>query len=387
LQADPFACRVRVIATTRNLHYEDRLGRLRGLVVQPVPIAVGVYDNAPGGELDRRLALEGLTRAHLHADLLELARTPRLFDLVVRLKDRLVEAGEITLHRLLWEYGRDARGERAGSSFSEEDWQEWLIEIARRYREGVRDFSMRTLGETTKRPDLSESAVFARLSDIIDGQFTTPGPGGIHRLKPDVVAHALGAALLAQLAERDAADFEAVNAELNHWLDPIAGLDQRAEILRAAVSILIEQGGEGATPVAGALVTAWLQTQNLPDSHRQELAGLAGRLPDALLDAIEHSSGYAQASARLSAVNALRAIPRQVGKTLDRLIARAQRWLSEISRDVRPANRTSEEFERDRATRFKDRIGVDASGPFRAAGRCAGRPARSTGCKSSTVKE
>jgi len=196
LQAGPFASRVRVIVSTRNLHFEQKLGGLRSLVVQPVVVIVGVYDNAPGGELDQRLALEGLTRDHLHPDLLELARTPRLFDLVIRLKDHLVEAGEITLHRLLWEYGRDVRGERAGSSFSETDWRAWLSEIAMRYRDGARNFSMKTLGETASRPDLSESEVFARLSDIIDGQLTTPGPGGVHRFKPDVVAHALGAALL-----------------------------------------------------------------------------------------------------------------------------------------------------------------------------------------------
>jgi hypothetical protein len=86
------------------------------------------------------------------------------------------------------------------------------------------------------------------------------------------------------------------DAELTHWLDPIAGLDQRAEILRASVSILVAQGEAIARPLAGVLVTAWLQTQNLTDRHRQELSGLAVRLPDALLDAIEHSANYAQLS-------------------------------------------------------------------------------------------
>jgi hypothetical protein len=67
---------------------------------------------------------------------------------------------------------------------------------------------MKTLGETASRPDLSEGEVFARLSDIIDGRLTVPGSGGTHRFKPDVVAHALGAALLAQLSERGDVDFD-----------------------------------------------------------------------------------------------------------------------------------------------------------------------------------
>jgi len=259
LQADPFAGRVRVIVSTRRFHFDDKLGQLRGLIVAPAVVQVEIYDDTPGGELDQRLALEDLTREDLHPDLVELARTPRLFDLVVRLKDRLVQTEEITIHRLLWEYGRDALGERAGRSFSEDDWRVWLRDIANRYRDGVRNFSLKTLGETAGRADLSNSEVFARLSDIIDGQFTVPGTAGIHRLKPDVIAHALGAGLLAQLTERGAESFDILETELGQWLDPIAGLDQRAEILRAAVSILVEQGLATDTPIAGVLVTAWLQ--------------------------------------------------------------------------------------------------------------------------------
>jgi hypothetical protein len=382
LQADPFTGRVRVIVSTRNLHFENKLGGLKGLVVQPTVAPVGIYDDMPGGELDQRLALEGLTRDQLHSDLLEMARTPRLFDLVARLKDRLVEAGEITLHRLLWEYGRDARG---GSSFSEADWQAWLTEIATRYRDGARNFSMKTLGETASRPDLSEGEVFARLSDIIDGRLTVPGSGGAHRFRPDVVAHALGAALLAQLSERGDLDFDAFDAELTHWLDPIAGLDQRAEILRASVSILVAQGEPIATPLSGVLVAAWLQTQNLTDGHRQELAGMAMRLPNALLDSIEHSANRAQASARLSAVNALRAIPRQPGEAFDHLVARSQVWLSEVSRDVQPAHQGWEDHERRRAERFIDRVGVDASGPLRVAGVDLTMVDRSDGAAALTV--
>jgi hypothetical protein len=93
LQDDPFAGLVRVIVSTRRFHFEDKLGQLRGLIVAPTVVQVGVYDDTPGGELDQRLALEGLIRADLHPDLIELARTPRLFDLVVRLKDRLVGSG------------------------------------------------------------------------------------------------------------------------------------------------------------------------------------------------------------------------------------------------------------------------------------------------------
>lgn len=364
VQGAAFEGRVRVMVSTRRHHFEDRLGGLRGLVVAAVPVVVDVYDSSVGGELDQMLAFEGLTQADLHPELVELARTPRLFKLVIRFRDRLVEAGQITVHRLLWEYGRDTFGYRAGKSFSEEEWRAWLAEIASRYRGGIKEFSLRSLGETADRADLSEREVYARLSDIIDGRFARPGPAGVMQLTPTVVAHALGAALLARLDAISDATFEAAEAETTQWLDPIAGLDQRAEILRAAVSILVERGGSSATPIGGVLVTAWLQTQNVTDGHRRELANLASSIPEPLLDAVEHSGEHSQGSARLWAVNALRAIPRVEGSPLTAIVARVCRWFSIVSREVDDRPDANADFERRRAERYVARVGVDASGPL-----------------------
>lgn len=362
-QGEGFEGRLRIVLSTRTLHYEGKLAALRGLVVPAILVPVDTYDVSPGGELDQMLAFENLNRDSLHSDLLELARTPRLFRLVIRFRERLVEAGQVTVHRLLWEYGRDSFGDRAERSFGEDEWREWLGEIASRHRDGVRDYSLKTLGETASRPDLSEREVYARLSDIIDGQFTTPGASGALQLKPAIVAHALGAALLAVLDTITVATFESLETELNQWLDPIAGMDQRAEILRAAVSIWLERGGILQT-IGGVLVTSWLQTQNISDAHRRELVALAPSLPEALLDAVQHSESRTQASAMSWAVHALRSIDRKNRSTRDAIMSRARVWCSIVSRDVRSPEPSNAEFEGNRSARFMTRIGVDASGPL-----------------------
>ncbi len=368
LQGASFEGRVRVMLSTRQHHFEDKLSGLRGLVVPAVPIVVDLYDATAGGELDQMLDFEGLKRADLHPELVDLARTPRLFRLVIRFRDRLVEAGQVTVHRLLWEYGRDTFGVRAGKSFSETEWRAWLAEIARRYRGGTQEFSLKSLGETASRPDLSAGEVYARLSDIIDGRFAMQGLAGAMQLSPTTVAHSLGAALLAHLDSMSDASFGAAEAEVSQWLDPIAGLDQRAEILRAAVSIFVERDGSNTTPIGGVLVTAWLQTQNVTDGHRLELAGLAPSIPEALLDAVEQSNAHAQASARLWAVNALRAIPRTEGQPLTAIVARIRTWFSIVSREVDNRPDANADFEKRRAERYRARIGVDASGPLTALG-------------------
>ena len=362
LQAGLFSNRVRVMVSTRQHHYENKLSKLGGLVIAPVSVEVGRYDDTRGGELDQMLAHEGLARADLHADVLEMARTPRLFDLVVRFRAKLVQGERVTVHRLLWEYGRDTLGIRAERSFSEADWRDWLREIALAYREGIRRFSTATLSETVGRPDLTEREVYARLSDVVDGRLTTRGPSGHIELLPEVTAHALGAALLHHLDDTSLETFDALDTELKTWLDPIAGLDEPSEVLRAAVSILVEQGRAGTGPLTGVLLTSWLQSQNVPDAHRQEIGDLAPELTDALLDAVEHSHGHVHNSARLWAVNGLRRIPRSTDSPLSAIVARARCWLRFIFRDINPAPNAHKEHNEWRSSHLKKRINTDDVG-------------------------
>lgn len=362
LQAGMFSNRVRVIFTTRQHHYQEKLAMLRGLVSSPILVEVDRYDDTDGGELDQMLAHEGLVREDFHADVLDMARTPRLFDLVVRFRAELMQEGRVTVHRLLWEYGRDAFGVRAERSFSEEDWRGWLREIALNYRKGIRQFSTATLTETVDRPDLTEREVYARLSDIVDGRFTSRRPSGDIELRPEVIAHALGAALLYHLDDTLLGTFETVDAELKEWIDPIAGLDEPSEVLRAAISILVEQGRAGIGPIPGVLLTAWLQSQNVSDAHRQEISGLAQELTDALLDAIEHSNSHAHNSARLWAVNGLRNIPKTVDSSHSAIVERACCWLRSIFRNINQGSDVHHEQDEQRSSLLKNRIGTDAVG-------------------------
>ena len=369
LQGETFEGRVRVIVSTRKHHFEDKLSKLNGLIVPAVPITVDRYDNVPGGELDQMLEYEGLVRDDLRSDVLEIARTPRLFELVIRFRKRLVDSGQVTTHRLLWEYGRDTLGVRAGRSFSEDEWRDWLKYIAGQHRAGIQEYSISSLGKTVSRPDLSHCDVYARLSDIIDGRFATYSASGDLQLTPVVVAHALGIALLDHLNQIASPTFETLHERLRQWLDPIAGFDQPAEILRAAMSILIEKGRAAVSPVPGVLLTAWLQAQNVTDMHRREIVGLARNFPDALLDAVEYSESRIHDSARVWAVKALRAIPRRTNSAaLAVIVARASHWLRTIFRDIDTRPNANHEHNKWRSDQIKQRIGTDSTGPISVVG-------------------
>jgi hypothetical protein len=361
LQDDPFVDRIQVIFSTRKHHFEDRLGKLRSLIDRPIEVGVNIYDNAPGGEFDTMLAFKGLTRADLHEDLIPMARTPRLFNLVVDFREGLVGVGKVTPHRVLWEYGKHSLADHAGKSFSEGDWRTWLQEIARNSRSGIETYSVNALGKLTERGDLPTFDVYARLSEIIDGQLAVPTGHGDFLIKPEIVSHSLGLALISYVEQSVNGERPALFAAADNWLDPISGMDQRAEILRAAVSILVEMGNHRTT-LCEVLVTVWLQTQNLPDTHRKEVCALASELVSALMAVIEESPNHAHAAARSCAVMALHGLPRDDSEAFREIVSTSCRWLLDISRDVRIGMHDSPETEERRSNRWLELLGEDQAG-------------------------
>ncbi|MFD9900962.1 hypothetical protein [Mesorhizobium sp. NPDC059025] len=352
LQDEEFIGRVRWMATTRAYHFEEKLRSLTGLSIQPERIDIGPYDDA---ELDIALAYKYLKREDLHPELIPLARTPRLFALVIKFRDRLIEAGSITPHRLLWEYGKDTLGPQGGRAFSEREWREWLQQLATKVIDGGARFSRKSLAESAGREDLNESEVFARMSDLIDGNFVNITAYG-YEATPTIVAHALGLALLIHLDEAG----DSAEPELDRWLDAIAGLDERAEILRAAISIMVARAVH-LPDYAQMIVVSWLQSQNIPDTHFSDLIGLARSLVAPLLSAIEKIA-YVHRSARQWAVESIRSLPRNDTKLGALVVAKSSQWLRVVSRDVEMRRTDNGEAEARRSARLIERIGVDRSG-------------------------
>ena len=86
------------------------------------------------------------------------------------------------------------------------------MEIAQQYLEGIREYSYRSLGDSVNHPDLAKPAVYARLSDLIDGKFAQRSTSGKFKLAPAIVTHALAIALLKHLDELKSQTFEALTA-------------------------------------------------------------------------------------------------------------------------------------------------------------------------------
>lgn len=347
VQDEQFHSRVRVIASARSSFIDERLRDPRAFVRQPLRIEVGPYDDDPGGEFDRKLAAAGLMREDLPTSLADLARVPRLFDMVIALKDRLGGVAGVTVHRLFWEHGASSF-QRTG--FTSGGWPAFVLELARMFRDGARASPRSQVEELSAGPATKPDEVYLRTSTVIDSVFAQLSEFGEVEFEPAFVRHALGLALVHRLRGKSAAESW---EELETSFQPLNNHDEEPEIVRAAVSIaLAMQLAEYDAPL-GALCSWWVQCQNLPADHLAELAGLARELVEPLLDAIERSERHAASSPRYRAVNALGSIETTDRATARAIAARGAKWLERIS---------AESWPRLGRERLESRIGTGAEG-------------------------
>lgn len=374
LQAGPFTQRVRLLLSTQTHFLEDRLQDLRFISSGAKLIGVEPYDLTDGGEFDQMLAKHGRQRADLAPDLVPLARVPRLFPLATALSADAALHGDATVSRLLWAYGRDQLSMREGRAFTENDWEEWLRDLARQHWSVIRDrggsevipqtYSVSQLDAQVGRTSLEASLNYRRLAEIIDGTWMeqVPGQPNIYRPKESTIYLALAAELLGQLEAAMAQRPESVSGALGAWIESFAATAAAADILAAAVSIAVAKGLTHASPLTSALVCALLQSQNASGSHRSEVRALAPAITAALLDAVERSSSRAQASARRWALDSLRDIPQASVSAWALIYDRVVSWVAHVT-CPRPSEAAGADApDRHFAERLLVRIGTDQPG-------------------------
>ncbi|HEX2839366.1 MAG TPA: hypothetical protein VHN77_14710 [Phycisphaerales bacterium] len=363
LQGPVFGGRVRVVLTSREHFVHDRMGSFRRLSPPPTVVRVDIYDDAPGGEFDQVLALEGLRRSDLRPDLLELARTPRLFKLVTLLRHRLGDVQAVTVPRLLWEYGRDSLGVRAGAEFGEVDWQEWVRDVARTCRSGMPRFSTRELSDSASRSDLSPEAIYRRLSELVDGHFVRQSRSGDWEPSQPFVSLALAVTLTAHLEDMAEQSPQAIAAALAEWLEPISGMDQRADVLRAASTIAVARGASCSAALRSELVVAWVLSHNLPEEHLSELLSIVRGEPDLLLDIAEGTRSDDRTPARKWALRTLRTASTADHRVQRAIVNRVAAWCRRISRGVDRVRSLDAQYAEARLKQLGSRVGSTAVGP------------------------
>jgi len=338
LQAESLAGKVRILFTTRRHYFETKMRGLNNLEAKPVQVAVGTYSST---ELEELLRLNGMTNSDIPEKLLNLASTPRLFPLIVRLKNSDALRADATVLRLLFEYGKDVYQVRENSALTNDDWVSWLGARALEYRErlantgsGITRTTIEEVSNSLKGPCLSSEEVTGRLSDVVDGNFFQEGvsSSGIKKfvLKEEPTILGLGIALLDSL---DVAEntFEGFQAHALKWLEPVGAIDETTDVLRAALAILSALGVSDGMPLTDALLLLWLNAQNPTKNIERDALAFGESFPRSMLTVIEQSVSGARSSIFHYAVQSLRRLPRARTEDWVEVSKRMLEWTSWVT--------------------------------------------------------
>lgn len=316
LQADVLLGRVRLLMTCRQSYFQQDLRRFSQIDPKSVEIPVHVYDDT---EFEDVLRLHGMSKDQLHGSLCHLAHTPRLFPLVYRLKDNDALKSDATVPRLLYEYGRDVLEQRERSAFTPDHWAQWLADRARHHWEKIKDTGalatpepMKELESSLASPTLTPEDVQRRLSELVDGHlFEKRRVGATTQLLLRNEAAVLGLALaLLETLDNRGDDFDAQQAALEEWVEPISAIDQTTEVLRAALSVISAGAGCDGEVKTDCLLVTWMNAQNPGRTYEQDAVVFGGALPRSMLAVVERSSSQARGAARHLAIQNLRKLPR-----------------------------------------------------------------------------
>lgn len=285
-----------------------------------------------------------------------------MFDLVIQLKGHLGGVEAVTKHRVLWEYGASAI---PASAYGPGEWREFILELAKEFLDGVTTPTRKRVAELAASAETPADTAYARVSTIVDGVFASVSEFGEFNFEPDFVAYSLGLALVKTLTKKNP---EYAKEELDQFLQPINDYDEKAEIVRAAVSIVLASRSErcDTTGILSALCCSWVQSQNLPDEHVLEIGRLAPELVEPLLDAVELSAGHASSSPRYVAANALSSVDKSDRNVARAIAGRGARWFQLISQNRRgPSEDDSEQSSyKQRRKRLLSRLGSAEKGSF-----------------------
>lgn len=278
----------RMLVTCRERYWEREIApRLAGVPITPVQ--VGDYTPAEQEELLRqnRINVDAIPD-HLRGFI----RNPRICSVALDLLDRLsAQPDELTVERLLLEYWRrrlEERGDRTAHTIRDFD------KLLRSHARAL----LKNPGVQFDRDDWREHSGAARrddgrsvendLTDIEEGAFlrVVEERDGYYEFKPETTPYALGL-LIAHELKDELRDRRRHPAEvIDGIIEEVQGFDLIGDALRAAAGIACFETNYPANGRA-ALVSAWLNLQNIPDSSFDSLAAYAATRPQAVLDAME----------------------------------------------------------------------------------------------------
>jgi hypothetical protein len=243
----PWAGRIRLICTARSQYWDEFFAKSSSILAKRFKL-----QSFSDAELQLALNRRGLKVSDFPEELRPLLCKPRYFDLAATYRDQIAQSGDFTLARLYFEDWRD-RCDRSNLEMSEDAFNDFLRQIAERYRVGVQQLA---------KSEIEEYIGFDADSRDAFRDLTTSGVLEKEGPRWKVSEARLPVALGLLLGDELAKELEDSNLKerIAMWLEPHTGSDMEALIIEHAVLASVAQGAP--PTIIANLLQAWIDTQN-----------------------------------------------------------------------------------------------------------------------------
>ncbi|OAI20650.1 hypothetical protein A1507_22745, partial [Methylomonas koyamae] len=322
-----------LVTTCREGFWDREIApRLTGGTVKIVRVDGYTLD-----ELSDLLKQRGIAIETIPSQVRDFILNPRICSIAIDFLENLsLQVDALTVERLLLEYWRrrlEERGDLTGHSIP--DFEKLLRSHAKCFREapGVqfdRD-DWREHSGAAKRAD--GRSVENDLTDIEEGAFLriAPDRDGFYEFKSDTVPFALGLLIVQELQDELRKPNQEPRELIDRIVDEIRGFDLVGEALRAAAGIGCFKENYPAGGRA-ALISAWLELQNIDDSAYDALVAYVSACPEAVLDTVEIQFDERSNGSRRDWLVAALLQKRSQQNVQSAISARTNRWLGRWSR-------------------------------------------------------
>lgn len=260
----------RLIVTSRTPYFQDHVKSR--LLLPFIEIPVPVWTELERNEI---LTEHGIKASELHRAVAASLRNPRLLGIALELLDKtdITNFEELSVSRLLFEHMR----------MSERDapMPQPAKEFAKRLQEHANEIISRVKAKQQDDLNIFED----EMRSVADGRFyqSVDGDPTRYSLKDDGLTLALGFAMI-DLLRKAKRNSHNLDAELDAILEPIAALDDTANVILAALTVTAADKSYE-QDIAASLIKGFAALQNPDPTNFHAFASLAKSRPQGFMDA------------------------------------------------------------------------------------------------------
>ncbi len=257
LTSSPWREQIAVLITARTLYWDRYFSTLRHLNEHVHTSILSPYSDT---ELDTALKRHQLTRADIADNLLSLISKPRYLDLVVTHRKRMLESGDITVARLIYEDWRDRWSRKTNTSIDDQCFQGLIKGLAEKALQSEKLISDKDVADQL--PLINNKQ--AVLDDLVSGGILHGSPGS-YRVDEQRLILGLGLLLVEQL-ENEHGNLSSYDSSVDEtiatWMEPHQEMDIKASILESAALHALSLKNRYPDSCQVSLLKAWLESQN-----------------------------------------------------------------------------------------------------------------------------